>query len=177
MQFALGFLVCFSLACIIVFVSVKKNLYKKLSDMSAGIDGAAAGIMATNAVIAKLSAPVQNIIHLGIKKDSLKIGEVQPINISVDPSNFEVNSDRLYELLVHNFVDVGGRQKNDVQTWAACITANAGLDKILEYKSAVEVRQALVRLLVNSDDEVTKNFLRTLADSTAATTKLAVVVN
>ena len=157
-------------AVVLILVSVSfffifsliKELYKRSRELKSRCDKLAEQIK-------DLPQPVQNVIHLGIKPEEVKVG-IEPIKMSVNPEDFKINADRLHELLVENYMEVGKRQKDNVEIWSYCILANAGVEKIIDYDSLKEIRQSLIRLLINGDDNAMKRFLRILADSVAATT-------
>ena len=111
--------------------------------------------------------PVQNIINLGLKDGRLTT-DITPLIMSVDPKGFVVKADKLKKILLQHLADVNNGDKS---IKAYCITARSGIRNILDNKSVNEVDKALTRLLINEDEEATKRFLETLADSVASATE------
>ncbi len=111
--------------------------------------------------IATMPKSVQNIIHLGLKDSRMETGLV-PATLSIRPEDFQVQADKLYERLLSG---LGTKKHPDLGTRAWSILNHAGIDEVVDGDSRHEAQSALTRLLINSDEEATKNFLRTLADS------------
>ena len=170
MQFTLGVLSTLCLVLItalaVVMIKLNKKLNKGFEETCWGLGKVMGEVAAVNQTIANLPPTIQNIIHLGIKPGAVETG-VEPIKVPVSPTDFIVQADKLREKLLH-----GLETKNhpDTDTRAYCILDHAGMSAIVESESLLSVRKALTRLLLNGDEDATKRFLETLADSVAAAT-------
>jgi hypothetical protein len=169
MQFALGFLVCFSIASIFVIIVMAIDFGRDKNSLFRRIDQLTDRIQGMDEIIANLPAPVQNLIHLGLKPGALKVDGIESVKLPIDPKTFAINADKFFNLMVYHFEDLT-RRRQDADTIAYCITDKSGLGKIVESKSLDDIKQALVRLIINGDNESTKRFLRMLADSVAVGT-------
>ncbi|MEK7147856.1 MAG: hypothetical protein AAB758_01005 [Patescibacteria group bacterium] len=156
MQFVLGALSVVCLGLIVVWAWLVVNLNRRFAHIDTNLEEVLKAV-------AKIPAPVTNVIHLGLRKVEARTGLI-PASLSLRPEDFQVQADKLYVRLTN-----GLRVKNhpDVGVNAYCILKHAGLDHILDGPSWREAQEALTRLLNNEDDEATKRFLRTLADSVA----------
>ncbi len=106
----------------------------------------------------------RNVINLSLKGVGVDT-KLLPVELPIKPENFVINANKLTEILI-------GRLKTekhpDIETRAYCILAHCGLSDILENKSWHESKRALIPLLINGDEEATKTYLKTLAESICA---------
>lgn len=156
MQFALGALTVLCVVLIVALMWVARKVLPQLREVSVNLDQ-------VWKELSKLPAPVQNIIHLGLKDGQVTSG-IAPVGLSIRPEDFKVNVERLYANMLKTLQEEPGYDR-DPPTAAFCVIKHSGLRDMLDHKSAGEAEKALTRLLVNGDDEVVKRFLRTLADS------------
>ncbi len=87
--------------------------------------------------------------------------------MSINPIDFKISANKLREKLLKEFET---EDHPDISTRAFCILQQAGARDAMENESASKVQKALTRLLVNEDDDATRTFLVTIADSVAAAT-------
>ncbi|MCX6786993.1 MAG: hypothetical protein NTY93_00475 [Candidatus Kaiserbacteria bacterium] len=113
--------------------------------------------------------PVVNIIHLGLKNSEMTT-KLVPVTLSIRPEDFRIRADKLRDKLLEGLAT---KKHPDTGTRAYCILSHAGFEEYVESKSRGEIQEALTRHLLNGDDEATKRFIETVADSVAISTEVA----
>ncbi len=154
MQFIMGILVTLVVLLVAVMWWMHSNVKKTYENILAEC-------RQLNHILATMPKAVTNIIHLGLKDSRMTTGLV-PASLSIRPEDFAVNADKLYANLVKGLTE---RVNHNLGIRAFCIIKDAGVREMVSTTSANEAEQALTRLLNNGDEDATKRFLRTLADS------------
>ena len=124
--------------------------------------------------IAQLPVPITNVIHLGLK-DGRATTDLLPINLKIKPEDFVLNKVKVLSRLIYGLEKKRQIFADQPETRAYLILDNAGLIHVFDSNSRSEVQKALTRLLINEDDEATKRFLETLAESICHVSELEVV--
>jgi hypothetical protein len=166
MQFALGALSasCIALIIAIAIVSARfKRTNRRFSVLDINIEQLTREISRMSEILKKFPAPVQNVIHLGLK-DGRVTTNLSQAKLAIRPEDFQIRADKLKEQLLRRLETEG---HEDIGTRAYCILDHAGMSPILNSQSFAEAKAALVRLLINGDNEATRRFLETLAESVA----------
>ena len=154
MEFSLGVLAALCLALLLQVFWMAKFVVPQMKAFGVQVDALAE-------TIGKVPTPVQNVIHLGLKDTGVVTG-LAPATLSIRSEDFRVQADKVYQKLVNG---LKVKEHPDTGILAYCILRHAGVDNMVNNQSSIELQKALTRLLLNGDDEATKRFLRTLADS------------
>ncbi len=167
MQFALGLLTMLSFALLVALWLLWVK-YNKVNDHFAlvtrnefgGVIGRLDDLFSlVNDILNRPTT--QNVIHLGLKEIAVDT-KLEPLQLSINPEDFQVKREKIVARLMHEFAT---EKHSSIPTRAFCMLNHAGVREMLTNQSANELDAALTRLLVNEDDDATKRFLETVADS------------
>jgi hypothetical protein len=158
MQFVLGALTMLCLALTIALWHVWAK-FNKMNGLYGGVNTRLDNLFS---LIQNLPPTHQNVIHLGLKDSKVDVGLDPAVNLPVKPEDFRIKVEKLREKLLHGFET---KQHPDTETQAWCILEHAGFRAYVESNSRSEIQKGLTRLLLNGDDEATKRFLETVANS------------
>lgn len=120
-----------------------------------------------NAQLAELRAVPRNVIHLDLKSGGVTT-DLTPQSLNIRPEDFVLRTERVLAHLREGLVRARSFERvnhRTLPTQAFCIMDQAGLHEILDVRSSLSTKKALVHLLVNGDEDALQRFLETLAES------------